>query len=77
MKETSKAVKASRERAGAKSTSIYLTDEQREALDAFKKRVGAAGRGEAIAIAIAAYGRNQPDDDALIDMLRERLKGRG
>jgi len=76
MKETSKAVKASRERAGAKSTSIYLTDEQREALDAFKKRVGAAGRGEAIAIAIAAFGRNEPTQADVLEWIKNNTKER-
>lgn len=59
---------------GAKSTSIYLTDEQREALDAFKERVGASGRGEAIAIAIAAYGRNEPTQTDVLEWIKRNTK---
>lgn len=55
MKETSKAVSKSREAAGRRSTSFYLTDAERETLTAFTEEIGAKSQREAIFEAIAKY----------------------
>lgn len=54
MKETSKAVSKSREAAGRKSTSLYLTDEEREELKDFATEIG-LGQREAIFEAIRKF----------------------
>lgn len=74
MKKASKAVKASRERAGVKPTSLGMTDEQKAKLDAFAKELG-VGRVAAIIEAIDSYkGQGEITKERLIVEITRRLK---
>lgn len=74
MKKASKAVKASRERAGVKPTSIAMTDEQKAKLDAFAAELG-VGRVAAIMEAIESYtGQHEITKERLMAELKRRLQ---
>ena len=74
MKKASKAVKESRERAGVKSTSMALTDEQKAKLDAFAAELG-VGRVAAIMEAIDSYkGQGVITRERLLKEIAARLK---
>jgi len=74
MKKTSKAVKASRAKAGVKPTSLAMTDEQKAKLDAFAAELG-VGRVAAIMEAIASYkGQGEITKERIIEEIRRRLR---
>jgi hypothetical protein len=54
---------------------VRLDGEAHDLLAELSKQHGSKAAALEYAISLAA-GRNQPSDDALVDMLRERLKGR-
>lgn len=73
MKKASKAVKASRAKAGVKPTSIAMTDEQKARLDAFAAELG-IGRVAAIMEAIESYrGQQEITKERIIAEIRKRL----
>lgn len=74
MKKSSQAVKASRERAGVKPTSLGMTDEQKAKLDAFAAELG-LGRVAAIMEAIDSYkGQGEITKAQLIKAIEKRFK---
>lgn len=76
MKKASKAVKASREKAGVKPTSIAMTDEQKAKLDAFARELG-LGRVAAIMEAIDSHrvrGQGEITKERIIAEITRRLK---
>lgn len=74
MKKTSKAVKASREKAGVKPTSIGLTDEQKAKWDAFAAELG-VGRVAALMEAIDSFQeQGGMSNERLLAELRRRLR---
>lgn len=74
MKKTSEAVKASRQRAGVKPTSMVFTDEQKAKLDAFAAELG-VGRVAAIMEAIESYtGQGEITKERLLQEIKRRLK---
>jgi hypothetical protein len=74
MKKTSKAVKASRERAGVMPTSLGLTEVQKINLDAFARELGMS-RVAAIFEAIESYrGQGTITKERLIAEITRRLK---
>lgn len=73
MKKTSKAVKASRKKAGVKPTSIGLTDEQKAKWDAFAAELG-VGRVAALMEAIDSFQGQGMSNERLLAELRKRLR---
>lgn len=73
MKKSSKAVKASREKAGVKPTSIGLTEEQKAKWDGFAAELGVS-RVAALMEAIDSYkGQHEITRERLIAELKKRL----
>lgn len=74
MKETSKAVKASRAKSGIKPTSIGLSDAEKKEIDEWAEELGVS-RKDAILEAIrSARKQGKPTNAQLLAMLKDRLK---
>lgn len=74
MKKTSKAVAKSREAAGLKSSSYYMTDEERSEIKLLAAEMGCSQK-DAIVSAVRRF-KNQGaiTNEWLLDELRKRLK---
>lgn len=74
MKETSKAVRASRERAGVKSTSFSFTEAEKAEIDAWAAELGVSRKEALIEAVRSARKQGKLSNKALLAEIERRLK---
>jgi len=74
MKKTSKAVAESRKAAGIKSTSFYLTDEERAEIDALADELNTSRKGAIMEAVRGFKSQGALTNERLLQELKRRLK---